>query len=192
MCAPCACVDVCVCVCVCECGLTRWWNVNPCDRIILWGVPRCHLFNSMHCSSITAWNGPPKLCILHTNSHTHTRNKKKPLSYSLWIHLFFIVSCTFTHCSHRAYISPSPPFCFVLSPSNPVIRRTEKSEKRKFPNKSPWHREHLFAQCVYSSFCVRSKSRWRLQYVPSLLTFLIVCETNCRDKWSTLPLETSH
>lgn len=59
MCAPCACVNVCV------CGLSRWWNVNPCDRIILWGVPPCHLFNSVHCSSITALKCPPPQSCAH-------------------------------------------------------------------------------------------------------------------------------
>lgn len=187
MCAPCACV------CLCVCGLTRWWNVNPCDRIILWGVPRCHLFDSMHCSSITACNGPPKLCILHTNS-THTRNRKKPLSSFLSFHL----SLTCHAPSPFPLIAPTslPPlscsFTPVVPPSNTSHQENRKSEKRKFPNKSLWHGEHLLAYCVYSSFCVRSKSCWRLQYVSSLWTFLIVCETSHRDKWSTLPLENNH
>lgn len=56
-------ISACVCFDVCVCGLTRWWNVNPCDRIILWGVPRCHLFNSMLCLKRV-----PKLCIRHTKA----------------------------------------------------------------------------------------------------------------------------
>ena len=189
-----------VCCCVCVCGLTRWWNVNPCDRIILWGVPRCHLFNSMRCSSITAWNGPPKLCILHTNS-THRGNKEKkrkkerkkerkePLSSLLSFHHFFKVS--------SEHVAPFPPklscsFTPGVPLSNPSHQENRKSENRKFPNKSLWHREHLLTQRVYYSFCVRSKSRWRLQYVLSLWTSLIVCETSCRDKQSTFPLEDSH
>lgn len=125
------------------------------------------------------------------------KTKKKPLSSFLSLHLFCIPLCTFTPSSHHAYISPSPPhppllsccFTLVVLSSNPCHQENRKSERKKFPNKSLWHREHLLGYCVYSSFCVRSKSHWRLQYVSSLWTSLIVCETSLRDKWSTLPRE---
>lgn len=173
---------------MCVCGLTRWWNVNPCDRIILWGVPPCHLFNSMHCSSITAWNGPPKLWMLHSNFHTRMQ-KEESLSFPNTVTHFLTLALK----SSMSLWHP-PPCSFTpgVSSCNPSHLENRKLEKRKFRNKSLWHRQHLLAPRVHSSFRVRSMFHWRLQYVLSLQTFLITCETSLRDKWSTFPLESSH
>lgn len=185
---------------VCVCGLTRWRNVNPCDRIILWGVPRCHLFNSIHCSSFSAWNGPPKLTLRHTNSTHATKRRRretqntKPLSSFSSLHLFCIPLCSspLPLITHTSLYVPLLVLLFLSGcsvSSNPCHQENRKSERKKLPNKSLWHGEHLLG-C--SSFCVRSKSHLRLQYVSSLWTSLIVCETSPRDKWSTLPPENSH
>lgn len=141
MCARCACV--CLCVYLCVCGLTRWWNVNPCDRIILWGVPRCHLFNSMHCSSITAWNGPQSCTSCTQTEPTPERGvggggggwettvlflMKKIIS------LFFTLLGTFPPFFHHIYISPCNLFCSFYSSCSsfltPITGKTENQRGR--------------------------------------------------------------
>lgn len=119
------------------------------------------------------------------------KNKKKLLSSFLSFHLFFIsLSCTFTPSSHFPPLSCS--FTPVVSPPNPHHQESRKSERRKFPNKSLWHREHLLAYCEHSSSCARSKSRWRLQYVSSLWTFSNRLWDQSQGQVVHLPLENSH
>lgn len=110
MCARCACV--CLCVYLCVCGLTRWWNVNPCDRIILWGVPRCHLFNS--------GGGEWETTVLFL--------MKKIIS------LFFTLLGTFPPFFHHIYISPCNLFCSFYSSCSsfltPITGKTENQRGR--------------------------------------------------------------
>lgn len=138
----------------------------------------------------------PKV-VHHTQTDT-LETRKKPLSFFAIISSFlYIPSHFYPIVSLRLRLPNTPhptpcPFTLVVSSSNPSHQENRKSEKRKFPNKSLWHREHLLVYCVHSSFCERSKSHWRLQYVSSLWTFLIVCETSRRDEWSALPQENCH
>lgn len=76
----------------------------------------------------------PRSCESCTQTYTPER-KRKPLCSLLPFPLFFILSRTFTPCSHCAYVSPTPPPLLSCSLSllflrpTPVIRRIEIREE---------------------------------------------------------------
>lgn len=151
--------------------------MNPCDRIILWGVPRCHLFNSVRRSSFTAWNGPHKVdypghkfttCYKDEGEGKHV----KEIAVVLLIVVFSLYQGALL-C--LPLIRPTslhlPLSCLVVSllvPSSNLCRQeNRKSEERKFPNKSLWHKEHLLVYRMHSSLCASSKSLVCLIFVKA-------------------------
>lgn len=90
----------------------------------------------------------PQSCVSCTQTQHMRGNKKKPLPPFLYL-IFSLYNHVLVPPFHLFIPLLSSSITPLVPPSNPSHQENWKSERRKFPNKSLWHREHLSAYCVF-------------------------------------------